>query len=266
MDKLYKILQYIALIIGTYFIIRLYKPNNENIDTLIMAMIVTTIFAILENIYILYFKKSCSQTLNKTRENMSNTSELSESGSIDSASNSINTIDSSVASIISSSESPPAKITIESSNGQSSVYTQMKGGRYIKTNTTIPTTTPTITTTPTTSTITTTPTTTTSTSSDTQDVVSSTVTDDYEYDSVIAIAGVEGEIVTDYSPVNDLNRLPVSTLEYDYGYSFLPPKNWYPTPPNPPVCVSEKKCPVCPVCTNGTITDLKEWNESSKIA
>jgi hypothetical protein len=65
----------------------------------------------------------------------------------------------------------------------------------------------------------------------------------------------------------DFNNLPVKLNEgsFEYGYSFLPPENWYPTPPHPPVCVSEKTCPVCPVYTNTDYIDLKEWNPSRRI-
>jgi hypothetical protein len=54
-------------------------------------------------------------------------------------------------------------------------------------------------------------------------------------------------------------------MNSEYGYTFLPPANWYPTPPHPPVCVTEKRCPVCPIFTNGSSTDLKQWNESRRI-
>ena len=68
---------------------------------------------------------------------------------------------------------------------------------------------------------------------------------------------------------NDYNRLPLSedtgNMDYEYGYTFMPPEKWYPTPPNPPVCVSEKKCPVCPVYTEGTNLELKQWNDSRRV-
>ena len=65
----------------------------------------------------------------------------------------------------------------------------------------------------------------------------------------------------------DYNSMPVSydTGSFESGYSFLPPEKWYPVPPHPPVCVTEKKCPVCPVYTNGTNIDLKEWDQSRRI-
>lgn len=67
----------------------------------------------------------------------------------------------------------------------------------------------------------------------------------------------------------DYNTLQVpQNYQYtddDYGWNFLPPKDWYPIPPNPPICVSEKKCSVCPVYTDGSNLDLKMWDESRRI-
>jgi len=62
----------------------------------------------------------------------------------------------------------------------------------------------------------------------------------------------------------DYNSLPasggVTTGGFENGYSFLPPSQWYPIPPHPPVCIPEKQCPVCPVYTNVETMDLLEWN------
>ena len=55
------------------------------------------------------------------------------------------------------------------------------------------------------------------------------------------------------------------STDYEDGYSYLPPKDWYPQPPFPPVCVTDKQCPVCPVYTTGTPVDVKEWNDSIRI-
>ena len=69
---------------------------------------------------------------------------------------------------------------------------------------------------------------------------------------------------------NDYNTLPMGgdldNKAYEQGYSFLPPSKWYPTPPHPPICVSEKSCPVCPIFTTGAPLDVKEWNEASRIS
>ena len=67
----------------------------------------------------------------------------------------------------------------------------------------------------------------------------------------------------------DYNHLPLSdgwsSKNYEYGFSFLPPDKWYPQPPNPPVCVTTNKCPVCPVYTSGSNLDVKEWDNSRRI-
>ncbi len=67
----------------------------------------------------------------------------------------------------------------------------------------------------------------------------------------------------------DYHHLPLADTydsdSFEYGYSFLPPEKWYPQPPFPPMCVTDKKCPVMPVFTTGTPMDVKEWNESRRV-
>lgn len=67
----------------------------------------------------------------------------------------------------------------------------------------------------------------------------------------------------------DFNHVPVpedyNKDDFEYGYSFLPPDKWYPQPPFPPMCVTDKRCPVFPVNTIGTPIDVKEWNSSRRI-
>ncbi len=70
---------------------------------------------------------------------------------------------------------------------------------------------------------------------------------------------------TQYTDYNILPVTPEDSRLYEYGYSFLPPEKWFPVPPHPPICVTEKKCPVCPVTTTGTPVDMKEWNDSRRI-
>lgn len=82
-------------------------------------------------------------------------------------------------------------------------------------------------------------------------------------------ATVENNYIINDVELNDYNHLPVpedyDTNLYEYGYSFLPPEKWYPQPPNPPVCVTSKRCSVCPSLSQGTPVDVKEWNTSRKI-
>ena len=72
-----------------------------------------------------------------------------------------------------------------------------------------------------------------------------------------------------YANYKDYNHIPVpkdyiSSYD-DYGYSFLPPEKWYPQPPNPPVCISDKVCPVCPGLTTGSNMELKQWDNARNI-
>ncbi len=91
-----------------------------------------------------------------------------------------------------------------------------------------------------------------------------TNTQKYETGPTRASAGVMAT-ETQYTDYNILPVTPEDSKLYEYGYSFLPPEKWFPVPPHPPVCVSEKRCPVCPVTTTGTPVDMKEWNDSRRI-
>jgi hypothetical protein len=66
---------------------------------------------------------------------------------------------------------------------------------------------------------------------------------------------------------SDFNRMPPSfnDKDFEYGYSFLPPKDWYPLPVYPPVCVSDKTCLVQPSYTDTVTMDLKEWYQAQKF-
>jgi hypothetical protein len=86
----------------------------------------------------------------------------------------------------------------------------------------------------------------------------------YESGPTRAQAGVMDN-QTQYTDYNILPVTPEDSRLYEYGYSFLPPEKWFPVPPHPPICVTEKKCAVCPVTTTGTPTDMKEWNDSRRI-
>jgi hypothetical protein len=85
----------------------------------------------------------------------------------------------------------------------------------------------------------------------------------------IAISGgrTRNDILVNDMIYSDFNRLPPSfnDRDFEYGYSFLPPKDWYPVPPYPPVCVSYQKADPKPVYLDTTTMDLKEWHETSKI-
>lgn len=85
----------------------------------------------------------------------------------------------------------------------------------------------------------------------------------------IAVKGgkTRNDLLVNQMIYSDFNRLPPSfnDNDFEYGYSFLPPKDWYPLPPYPPVCVSNANTPVQPVYTDNTTMDLKDWHETQKI-
>jgi len=71
---------------------------------------------------------------------------------------------------------------------------------------------------------------------------------------------------TKYS-VQNYHLLPQNqnTGSFEYGYSFLPPEKWFPVPPFPPVCVTEKQCPVCPTLSSSDSVNLKDWDDSRRV-
>lgn len=79
----------------------------------------------------------------------------------------------------------------------------------------------------------------------------------------------ESGIISNEIDYTDYHHLPLAdgydVGSFEYGYSFLPPEKWYPEPPFPPLCVSEKRCPVLPAYTTGTPLDVKEWNEARRV-
>lgn len=85
----------------------------------------------------------------------------------------------------------------------------------------------------------------------------------------IAVSGgkTRNDLLVNEMIYSDFNRLPPSfnDKDFEYGYSFLPPKDWYPLPPYPPVCVSNRNTPVQPVYLDTMTMDLKEWHETQKI-
>ncbi len=79
---------------------------------------------------------------------------------------------------------------------------------------------------------------------------------------------IDGDLENEI-PYTDFNHLPIAagykSHDYEYGYSFIPPEKWYPQPPRPPICVTDKRCPVCPGLTTGAPADAKEFHAASRI-
>ena len=55
------------------------------------------------------------------------------------------------------------------------------------------------------------------------------------------------------------------TNEWDQDYVLLNTNKWGPALNPPPVCVSEKQCPVCPSLTNGYPLSLKDWDSTRRV-
>jgi len=45
----------------------------------------------------------------------------------------------------------------------------------------------------------------------------------------------------------------------------LPPEKWYPQPPRPPICVTNRRSVIAPTYTQGTPVDVKEFHSSRRI-
>lgn len=73
----------------------------------------------------------------------------------------------------------------------------------------------------------------------------------------------------EYENDMDFHSLPVKkdykTKDYEFGFSYLPPENWYRCPTRPPVCKTDNPNVVQPVYLSDTTVDLKEWDGSRKL-
>ena len=75
------------------------------------------------------------------------------------------------------------------------------------------------------------------------------------------------DLLTNEIIYSDFNRLPPSFNKFDFepGYSYLPPKDWYPIPPYPPVCAATTMNVVSPIYVDMTTMDLKDWYQTVKF-
>lgn len=65
-----------------------------------------------------------------------------------------------------------------------------------------------------------------------------------------------------YTKSHPFNTIPLGTQLY--GYTYLPPENWFRAYERPPVCVTDKKCPVCPI-TSSNVEGLMEFDTGNNI-
>jgi hypothetical protein len=66
-----------------------------------------------------------------------------------------------------------------------------------------------------------------------------------------------------FTTTNPINTVPLGTQLY--GYTYLPPENWFRGYNQPPVCITDKKCPVCPVLDDSKTSDLLQFDASNNL-
>lgn len=72
--------------------------------------------------------------------------------------------------------------------------------------------------------------------------------------------GYKDEMV--FTTSHPFNTVPLGTQLY--GYTYLPPENWFRAYERPPVCVTDKRCPVSPVLDSST-SGLMEFDTSNNV-
>jgi hypothetical protein len=96
-----------------------------------------------------------------------------------------------------------------------------------------------------------------------QEAVTPWSKDGYKYYSDIFTRSVgappANEALTNELKYGDYNYIgPINKGMINKEYTFVSPSNWYPIPPHPPVCVTNKSCTTCPVqISNGK--DYMQW-------
>jgi hypothetical protein len=96
-----------------------------------------------------------------------------------------------------------------------------------------------------------------------QDAVTPWTNEGYKYYSDIFTRSVgappANQALTNELQYGDYNYIgPINKGMINKEYTFVSPSNWYPIPPHPPVCVTNKSCTTCPVqISNGK--DYMNW-------
>jgi hypothetical protein len=96
-----------------------------------------------------------------------------------------------------------------------------------------------------------------------QEAVTPWSKDGYKYYSDIFTRSVgappANTALTNELKYGDYNYIgPINKGMINKEYTFVSPSNWYPIPPHPPVCVTNKSCTTCPVqISNGK--DYMQW-------
>lgn len=71
--------------------------------------------------------------------------------------------------------------------------------------------------------------------------------------------------ITKLGMFDDTERIPKNYVDLpsSEGWSILPARNWYPTPPHPPMCIENKVCETAPVFTSGVPVNALDWKDAT---
>ncbi len=64
-----------------------------------------------------------------------------------------------------------------------------------------------------------------------------------------------------YTSINPLNTIPLGEDPTNNDYVFIPPSKWMRPFERPPVCIADKKCPVCPSLPHDTQMNLLQFDD-----
>jgi hypothetical protein len=73
--------------------------------------------------------------------------------------------------------------------------------------------------------------------------------------------GYKDEMI--YTDTHPFNTVPLGTQLY--GYTYLPPENWFRAYEKPPVCVTDQRCPVVPVYSGNGTSELMEFDSVNNV-
>ena len=74
--------------------------------------------------------------------------------------------------------------------------------------------------------------------------------------------GYKDEMV--YTSTHPFNTVPLGTQLY--GYTYLPPENWFRAYERPPVCVTDDRSPVVPVYSSAGVSELMQFDTTNNIS
>jgi hypothetical protein len=97
------------------------------------------------------------------------------------------------------------------------------------------------------------------------------VAEKHKNDTLISEQNPNSDVLSDELSYSEWKHTPIGEeyedvkRNYEYGFSFLPPLNWYPGPPVPPMCKKERPQQKCTTFDSTVGLDIREWDNSRRI-